>query len=127
MRDGTKNLIPLNQRTKDEQKIITRQGGVASGAARRAQKSMREWAEVFGAVPVSVPTPDGLTVESTTLGTIVAAQMAKATKGDTKAAKFIADLLGEIQQNVNIKGGIVPVPMEREEMLALSKWAKTEE
>lgn len=56
---------------------------------------MREWAKVFGAVPVTVKAQDGTDVDTTTLGNIVAAQMQKATRGDTKAAKFIADLLGE--------------------------------
>ena len=31
------NLIPLNQRTKEEQREIQRKGGIASGKARRAQ------------------------------------------------------------------------------------------
>ena len=56
---------------------------------------MREWAKVFGAIPVKVKAQDGTEVESTTLGSIVAVQMQKATKGDTKAAKFVSDLLGE--------------------------------
>ena len=35
------NLIPLNERTKDEQNEITRKGGVASGVARRRKKAMK--------------------------------------------------------------------------------------
>ena len=89
------DLIPFDERTKDEQKEIARQGGIASGKARREQKTMREWAKVFGAIPVKVKAQDGTEVESTTLGSIVAVQMQKATKGDTKAAKFVSDLLGE--------------------------------
>lgn len=93
--DGTDNLIPQSERTKEEQREIARQGGIASGKARREQKTMREWAKVFGAIPVKVKAQDGTEVESTTLGSIVAVQMQKATKGDTKAAKFVSDLLGE--------------------------------
>ncbi len=89
------DLIPLDRRTKDEQKEIARQGGIASGQARREQKTMREWAKIFGAIPVKVKAQDGTEVDSTTLGSIVAVQMQKATKGDTKAAKFVSDLLGE--------------------------------
>lgn len=89
------DLIPFDERTKDEQKEIARQGGIASGKARREQKTMREWAKIFGAIPVKVKAQDGTEVESTTLGSIVAVQMQKATKGDTKAAKFVSDLLGE--------------------------------
>ena len=89
------NLIPNAERTPSELREITRQGGIASGKARREQKTMREWAKVFGAIPVKVKTPDGKEADTTTLGAIVAAQMAKATRGDTKAAKYVSELLGE--------------------------------
>lgn len=80
---------------------MTRQGGIASGKARREQKTMREWAKIFGAIPVKVKAQDGTEVESTTLGSIVAVQMQKATKGDTKAAKFVSDLLGETKDGAS--------------------------
>lgn len=47
------DLIPLNQRTKDEQKAIARQGGIASGAARRRKKTYAELAEIIGTQKVS--------------------------------------------------------------------------
>lgn len=47
------DLIPLNQRTKDEQKEIARQGGIASGAARRRKKTYAELAEIIGTQKVS--------------------------------------------------------------------------
>lgn len=40
--DGTKNLIPQSQRTKEEQKIIASKGGVASGAARRKKRDQKK-------------------------------------------------------------------------------------
>lgn len=40
--DGTKNLIPLNQRSKEEQKQIARNGGIKSGEARRKRKTFKE-------------------------------------------------------------------------------------
>lgn len=89
------DLIPFSERSEAEAKELGRQGGIASGKARREQKTMREWAKIFGAIPVKVKAQDGTEVESTTLGSIVAVQMQKATKGDTKAAKFVSDLLGE--------------------------------
>lgn len=85
----------LRTPTSEEAREIGRKGGIASGQARREQKTMREWARVFGAIPVKVKTPDGNETDTTTLGSIVAAQMAKATRGDTKAAKFVSELLGE--------------------------------
>lgn len=36
------NLVPLNERTKDEQKIITTMGGVASGESRRKTASIKK-------------------------------------------------------------------------------------
>ena len=89
------NLIPIAERSADEVREIGRKGGIASGKARREQKTMREWARIFGAVPVTIKAQDGTDVNTTTLGNVVAAQLQKATRGDTKAAKFIADLLGE--------------------------------
>ena len=47
------DLIPLNQRTKDEQKEIARQGGIASGVARRRKKTYAELAEIIGTQKVS--------------------------------------------------------------------------
>lgn len=41
-RDGTKNLIPVNRRSKDEQKKIQSNGGKKSGESRRARKTLRE-------------------------------------------------------------------------------------
>lgn len=40
--NGTKNLIPLNKRTKEEQTQIATKGGKASGEARRKRKTLKE-------------------------------------------------------------------------------------
>lgn len=45
MNKGHENLIPLNKRTKAEQREITTKGGIASGKKRRQIKSFREAAE----------------------------------------------------------------------------------
>ena len=37
-----KNLIPLNERTKSEQREIARQGGIASGKARREKQQTKQ-------------------------------------------------------------------------------------
>lgn len=41
-RNGTANLIPLNQRTKEQQKEIARRGGLASGESRKKRKTFKE-------------------------------------------------------------------------------------
>jgi len=39
---GKDNLIPTNKRTKEELRVITRNGGIASGEARRKKKTIKE-------------------------------------------------------------------------------------
>ena len=39
------NLIPFNERTESEQRQIAQKGGIASGAARRRKRSMKEAAD----------------------------------------------------------------------------------
>lgn len=92
-----KNIIPNSERTPEERQEIARRGGKASGKSRRRKKTMREWAQIFGETPVKVKLPDGKEADATVLGQIVAAQMAKASRGDTKAAKWVSDLLEETQ------------------------------
>lgn len=40
--ETTKNLIPQNKRTKEEQREIARMGGIASGQARREKKTVQK-------------------------------------------------------------------------------------
>jgi len=40
--DGQDNLIPLNERTKEEQREIARQGGIASGKVRQEKATMKK-------------------------------------------------------------------------------------
>ena len=40
--DGTDNLVPLNKRTKEEQRKITSKGGKASAAKRRREKQLSD-------------------------------------------------------------------------------------
>ena len=45
MAKGQDNLIPFNERTEEEQREIARQGGIASGEARREKATMRKTLE----------------------------------------------------------------------------------
>ena len=40
--ETTKNLIPQNKRTKEEQRKIARMGGIASGKARREKQKKQQ-------------------------------------------------------------------------------------
>ncbi len=50
-----KNLIPLNKRTKSEQREIVKKGGKKSGEVRRQKKTMSELAKIISEAPVSTP------------------------------------------------------------------------
>ena len=100
--DGYKNLVPLNKRTKEEQRTIQQVGGTASGVSRRRKRSLKEAADLYLSLPVSDRKmwnkisrrgvdPDDIDNQ---MAMIIGLTMA-ATAGDAKAAKVIVDLLGE--------------------------------
>lgn len=99
------NIIPNSERTPEELREITRKGGIASGASRRRAKSMRQWAKILAKEGMRMTTPEGKEIDGDIAGGIVIAQMRKAAKGDTKAAKFVADLLGELVEQ-QAQGGV---------------------
>lgn len=99
---GEKNLIPFDKRTEEEQKRIRTAGGIASGAARRRKKSLREAADLYLSLPVSdrrrwnAIARKGIDPEDVDnqMAMIVGLTDA-ATHGDARAAKIIVDLLGD--------------------------------
>lgn len=100
--DGYKNLVPLNERTKEEQRTIQQDGGIASGAARRRKRSLKEAADLYLSLPVTDrrmwnkiarKNVDPEDIDNQ-MAMIIGLTMA-ATAGDAKAAKVIVDLLGE--------------------------------
>ncbi len=97
-----KNLIPMDQRSQSEAREFGREGGKASGAARRRKRSLKEAADVY----LSLPVTDRMTWNKIAMhgvdpedidnqmAMIIGLTMA-ATAGDAKAAKVIIDLIGE--------------------------------
>ena len=100
MNDG--NLKPTTELTESEQRELARKGGIASGAARRRKRDMREWAEVLGQTLMTMKTPDGKEVaEGDMAAAVVLKQYQKAiNKSDTAAAAFLMRLRGEDVQKV---------------------------
>lgn len=95
------NLIPLDKRTKSEQRKIQSMGGCSSGVSRRRKKSLREAAELYLSLPVSDKrawnrlAQDGVEPEDVDNQMAIIAGLAmKAMKGDSKAAKVLFDLIG---------------------------------
>ena len=77
-------------KTGSEQVEIARQGGIASGIAKREKRTMREIAEII--LSKNVTTSDGVV---TGKYAVLAKVIDKALKGDLQAAAFIRDTIGE--------------------------------
>ena len=97
-----KNLIPLDERTKDERREIARKGGIASGAARRRKKSLKEAADLYLSLPVTdkrqlnklkrrALDPEDIDNQMAMIVGLTEA----ATFGDARAAKVILEMLGD--------------------------------
>lgn len=100
-----KDLVPLNKRTKDEQKKITQKGGIASGASRRRKKALRTalkeavamrldelHPDMRNAIMKAAKLSDGeLTVSDAILGSMIRS----ACSGNPKMMKILLDTIGE--------------------------------
>ena len=100
--DGYKNLVPLNKRTKEEQRTIQQDGGISSGASRRRKRSLKEAADLFLSMPVTDTrtfnkmAKAGIDVDDADYQmAVIVGLTLQAAKGDAKAAKAVFDLLGE--------------------------------
>lgn len=76
------NLIPNSERSPSELREMARNGGLASGEARRKRKTLKE--------ELLLMLSEGETQQSVTLALIE-----KAMSGDTKAFEVIRDTIGE--------------------------------
>lgn len=90
-----KKAPPFDSETARE---LGKKGGKVSGKVRRMKRSLREWAQIFRDMPV-----DG--DSKMTMGGAVALRMYdEAIKnGDVKAARFLAELQGEMEEQISIK------------------------
>ena len=97
--DGWKNLVPVNQRSKDDQRRIQSAGGKASGVARRRQKTQ---AEIIRQIMALQLTPEegadkleALGLDPTWATDANVAVMKKARKGDVESLRYLRDTIGE--------------------------------
>ena len=86
-RDGTKNLKPLNTRSKEEVKRIASKGGKNSGKSRRLRKTLRE--ELLAMLS------DGDTQKKISVALIKEATDGNNAGSVTKAFEVIRDTIGE--------------------------------
>lgn len=99
---GEDNLIPINERTTEEQREIQSAGGRASGAARRRKRALKEAADLYLSLPVSdrrkwnALARRGVDPEDIDNQMAMIAGLADAaTDGDARAAAVLVKLLGE--------------------------------
>ena len=113
------NLVPQSERTKEEQREIARAGGIASGKARRAKKAFKETLETL--LSMNMENGEGISVDDITSfkgikgqnisvqEAILIAQVQKAMKGDTRAAEYVRDSIGQKPTDKIEADFIVPV------------------
>ena len=97
--DGYKNLVPMDQRSKDEARSLGQQGGIASGAARRRKRSMREAADCLPETDrrrVNAMLRDAIDPEDIdNQMAVVMGVTERAKRGDPQAASVLLKMLGE--------------------------------
>jgi hypothetical protein len=90
---GQENLIPMNERTKEEQKRIATMGGIRSGEVRKEKAIMKATLEML----LEERSKSGKTYkELATLGLIKGA-----IKGNAQNYRTILEVLGELDQEIN--------------------------
>jgi hypothetical protein len=97
------DLIPMNERTKEEQKKIATMGGIASGEARRKKKTMEEQAKLLLSLAVKNPKLKkvmnelGLEEDEQTnqMAMIISVMNKAITKGDVSAFNTLQATIGE--------------------------------
>lgn len=96
------DLIPMNERTEEEQKRIATMGGIASGEARRKKKKIKEDFELLLSLPVkSKKTKEilknmGIEKDDALYQmALVASIYNRALNGDKDSIELILNLIGE--------------------------------
>lgn len=96
-----KNLVPQTERSPSEAREMGRKGGIASGAARRRKKSLKQKMQLL----LSLPAAGNDQAELAAMGVepgdmdnemvLIKALFLSAAEGDTKAFDHIQDVLGK--------------------------------
>jgi hydroxymethylpyrimidine pyrophosphatase-like HAD family hydrolase len=114
------NLIPFtSDQSREEAKENGRKGGIASGKARRERKAFRETLETL--LSMNMENGEGVAIDDiasfkgikgqniSVQEAILIAQVQKAMKGDTKAAEYVRDSIGQKPTDKIEADFIVPV------------------
>ena len=100
VKDNSENLIPLNKRTKTEQRAITQMGGIKSGEVRREKRLLKDTIEML---LNNKPTPEMINECAEKFGfnpkdlqdVITGGLIARAMTGDPKAYEVLRDTMGQ--------------------------------
>jgi len=107
-----KDLIPFNQRTKEEQKKLATMGGIASGKARKEKKNMAQLVAAIMAKNIDCadilkqdddikPLLQMLDEDKTMASLMVAGQVRSAMKGNSKAFEIVTELNEKSQKQAD--------------------------
>lgn len=125
------NLMPIEEvnsrRTREQHSRDSRKAGIASGKARRVKKQFRETLESL----LSMPMNNGKSIDIDDIKNfanikgknisvqeaILIAQIQKAMKGDTRAAEYVRDSIGQKPSDKVIADVNIPVMFSGEEEL----------
>lgn len=109
--NGHDNLIPTNERTKEEARELGRQGGIASGKARREKKALKETLELL--LQQAVKDGNGKAVKNPITNEpedyqtrIVTKLVLKAGKGDIDAIRLVQSMKGEEKTNIKLDADV---------------------
>ncbi len=102
-----------------------RVGGIKSGETKRRNKTFRECAQIFGALPADEKQKEllkrqGVTEEATHNMGVVYGLYAAAMRGNSNAARVLLELVGELKQQqteVNVTTNVNPYATLTEEEL----------
>lgn len=97
------NLVKITSTSQARE--LGRKGGLAAAEARKAKKTMKEMLDYL--LEKDITTNKG---DITTLEAIMVSMIAKASKGDVRAAEFIRDTIGQKPDstvNLDIKQALV--------------------
>ena len=125
-----KNAGAFKKNTREKQQKIARAGGIASGEAKRRNKTFKECAQIFGALPADEKQKEllarqGVTEDITHNMGVICGLYAAAARGNSNAARVLLELVGELKQqqtNVNVSQTVNPYAnLTEEELRKLAK------
>ena len=93
MKSTKDNLIPMNKRTKDEQREICKKGGLASGTVRRKKKMAKQI--IRDLLQQRNDFTENKTGQETVMESMISAMVSEALDGNVKAFEVIMKYAGE--------------------------------